>query len=207
MVDRHIIRPSAGRMRPNTSESGIFSTKRSRPVSTSMLTRMLVPKPKKAFQSPGVHRTGRVVGAVAACSAVMSDSPRNVLGTSSRNRGGDLGRSPAVRLNDLLAIDVPNTPAGAGPARRSPCGKNIAAALELSSGRAGITRWLSRKCRRWLHQSSTLRLFCSRGGAAGRFGQRKPVRAATTGWEAQTEPKMPPCALIILSPMSWNSGK
>ena len=49
-------------MRPNTSESGIFSTKRNRPVSTSMLTRMLVPKPKKAFQSVAVHSTGlRVV--------------------------------------------------------------------------------------------------------------------------------------------------
>jgi hypothetical protein len=45
-------------MRPNTIESGIFSTKRNRPVSTSMLTRMLVPKPNRAFQSPGVHNTG-----------------------------------------------------------------------------------------------------------------------------------------------------
>src|SRR5580700_394095 len=45
-------------MRPNTSVSGIFSTKRNSPVSTSMLTRMLVPKPKKAFQSPGVHNAG-----------------------------------------------------------------------------------------------------------------------------------------------------
>ena len=45
-------------MRPNTSESGIFSTKRKSPVSTSILTRMLVPKPKNAFQSPGVHNTG-----------------------------------------------------------------------------------------------------------------------------------------------------
>jgi hypothetical protein len=45
-------------MRPNTSESGIFSTKRNSPVSTSMLTRMLVPKPKNAFQSPGVHSAG-----------------------------------------------------------------------------------------------------------------------------------------------------
>ena len=45
-------------MRPNTSESGIFSTKRNSPVSTSMLTRMLVPKPKNAFQSPGVHNAG-----------------------------------------------------------------------------------------------------------------------------------------------------
>src|SRR6476620_8984385 len=64
MVERHIIRPSAGRMRPKTSESGIFNTNRNRPVSTSMLTRMLVPKPKNAFQSPGVHRTGRFVSDV-----------------------------------------------------------------------------------------------------------------------------------------------
>src|SRR4051812_25219811 len=52
-------------MRPNTSESGIFSTNRNRPVSTSMLTRMLVPKPKNAFQSPGVHNAGRYVVDVA----------------------------------------------------------------------------------------------------------------------------------------------
>ena len=45
-------------MRPNTIASGIFSTKRNRPVSTSMLTRMLVPKPKNAFQSPGVQIFG-----------------------------------------------------------------------------------------------------------------------------------------------------
>src|SRR5580704_2381255 len=53
------MRPIAGRMRPKTRESGVFSTKRNRPVSTSMLTRMLVPKPKKAFQSPGAHKIGR----------------------------------------------------------------------------------------------------------------------------------------------------
>src|SRR5690242_904018 len=46
-------------MRPNTSWSGILSTKRKRPVRTSMLTRMLVPNPKKAFQSPGVQMVGR----------------------------------------------------------------------------------------------------------------------------------------------------
>src|SRR5689334_1712310 len=45
-------------MRPNTRLSGIFSTKRKRPVSTSMLTRMLVPKPKNAFQSPDVQSAG-----------------------------------------------------------------------------------------------------------------------------------------------------
>jgi hypothetical protein len=56
--------PSAGKMRPNTSVSGIFNTKRSSPVSTSMLTRMLVPKPKNAFQSPTVQSAGRDVAVV-----------------------------------------------------------------------------------------------------------------------------------------------
>src|SRR5260370_42066160 len=45
-------------MRPNTSASGILRTKRRRPVNTSMFTKMLVPKPKNAFKSPGVHRAG-----------------------------------------------------------------------------------------------------------------------------------------------------
>src|SRR5580700_263296 len=53
------MRPIAGRMRLKTSASGIFSTNRNRPVSTNMLTRILVPKPKKAFQSPGAHKIGR----------------------------------------------------------------------------------------------------------------------------------------------------
>src|SRR3954464_13893601 len=48
-------------MRPNTIESGILSTKRKSPVSPSMLRRMWVPKPKNAFQSPGVHKAGRYV--------------------------------------------------------------------------------------------------------------------------------------------------
>src|SRR5215471_16309891 len=52
-------------MRPNTSWSGIFSTKRRSPVSTSMLTRMLVPNPKSAFQSPIVHTLGRNILSVA----------------------------------------------------------------------------------------------------------------------------------------------
>src|SRR6202050_415593 len=45
-------------MRPNTSASGIFSTKRSSPVSTRTLTRILVPNPNKAFQSPGTQNFG-----------------------------------------------------------------------------------------------------------------------------------------------------
>src|SRR6478672_6824773 len=48
-------------MRPKTSESGIFNTNRNKPVSTSMLTRILVPNPKNAFQSPAVHKAGRFI--------------------------------------------------------------------------------------------------------------------------------------------------
>src|SRR5450432_435442 len=45
-------------MRVNTIWSGILSTNLSSVESTSKLTRMLVPNPKKAFQSPGVHSFG-----------------------------------------------------------------------------------------------------------------------------------------------------
>src|SRR5258706_10241692 len=58
MVLMHIISPAAGRMRPKTRSAGICRTNRSRPVSVSRLTRMLVPKPKKAFQSPGTQSAG-----------------------------------------------------------------------------------------------------------------------------------------------------
>src|SRR3546814_10440943 len=47
---------TAGRIRPKMIGSGSLRTNRNRPVSTSTLTRILVPKPKKAFQSPGVHQ-------------------------------------------------------------------------------------------------------------------------------------------------------
>jgi len=59
-------------MRPKTMESGIFTTNRNRPVRTSMLTRMLVPKPKNAFQSPFVHKSG--LCAVAAVLVVIASS-------------------------------------------------------------------------------------------------------------------------------------
>src|SRR5580698_3978454 len=42
-------------MLPTTRASGIFNAKRSSAVSVSRLTRMFVPKPKKAFQSPGTQ--------------------------------------------------------------------------------------------------------------------------------------------------------
>ena len=47
-------------MRPNTRASGICSTNRNSPVSTSTFTRMLVPKPNNAFQSPGTQNFGRL---------------------------------------------------------------------------------------------------------------------------------------------------
>ena len=106
-------------MRPNTSASGIFSTKRSSPVSTSMLTRMLVPKPKKAFQSPGVHNAGLK---------------------------SDFRQSPSWSC--------------------------------------------SSRCLPLLH--------C----------WKSPVPSPSrTAAESLTQPKMPPWALIIFRPISWNSGK
>jgi hypothetical protein len=60
-VERQSIRPVAGKMRPNTISSGILSTKRKRAVNVSKLTRMLVPKPKNAFQSPGTQSFGFVI--------------------------------------------------------------------------------------------------------------------------------------------------
>src|SRR4051794_39596138 len=114
----HIMRPVAGRIRPNTRESGILSTKRKRPPKTSRLTRMLVPKPKKAFQSPGVHMAGLLL-------VVMSVAP--------------------------LAYAV--------------------------------------ACETWL------------------MADAGSLKAARMRAELETQPKIPPCALIMRSPTSWNSGK
>ena len=105
-------------MRPNTSSSGIFSTNRSSAVSVSMLTRMLVPKPKNAFQSPFVHRAGLNVVAVAMTSPFVP-SKRDAF----RARWAPAPTPPAI----------PSNP--------------------------------------------------------------------------ETQPKIPPCALIIFRPISWNSGK
>src|SRR5260370_1242576 len=79
-------------MRPNTMESGIFSTSRSRPVSTSMLTRMLVPKPKKAFHSPETHSAGFL-----AIAALMMFLPSSGFSSAAGERGKHRirGRPPA----------------------------------------------------------------------------------------------------------------
>src|SRR5580704_10176637 len=94
MVDRNIISPTAGRMRPNTSASGIFSTKRRSAVSVSMLTRMLVPKPKNAFQSPVVHNIGRYVEVEVAICGLPS-----IKGTGLPAKGADVYgiRLPGIR--------------------------------------------------------------------------------------------------------------
>src|SRR5262245_29666340 len=91
-------------MRPKTIGSGIFNTNRSSAVSVSRFTRMLVPNPKNAFQSPGtqsfglnVENGGRSSSATGA--AVMSGLRRNGGGG-----GGELAtRStgvPPARLSD-----------------------------------------------------------------------------------------------------------
>src|SRR5262247_3619376 len=53
--------PSAGRIRPNTTSSGRFTTPRQSPVRTITFRTTLVNSPKKPFQSPGTHhRTAAV---------------------------------------------------------------------------------------------------------------------------------------------------
>ena len=53
---------SAGRMRPNTTSSGNFTTPRTNPVSTMTFNMTLVKSPKNAFQSPGTHNfTGALI--------------------------------------------------------------------------------------------------------------------------------------------------
>ena len=60
---------SSGRARGGCGRTpgcrGASARSASRPVSTSMLTRMLVPKPKKAFQSPGTQSAGPFADCVA----------------------------------------------------------------------------------------------------------------------------------------------
>ena len=106
------MRPIAGRMRPKTSASGIFSTNRNRPVSTSMLTRILVPKPKKAFQSPGAHKIGRkpaVDVVIARSSSCLGNSVRSPTPIPSAHEG----RAPAgicknpKRLPNIHANGMP----------------------------------------------------------------------------------------------------
>src|SRR5215472_15453593 len=123
MVLRNIISPTAGRMRPNTSASGIFSTKRSSAVSVSILTRMLVPKPKNAFQSPTVHNIGQYVeryielgmvtsdqkmlpakGADAARSVCRGYGPNDTRPLAGRCRAGGDTHGVVPRLNRFSAI-------------------------------------------------------------------------------------------------------
>src|SRR3984885_3091541 len=99
-------------MRPNTSSSGILSTKRSRPVNTSMLTRMLVPKPKNAFQSPGTQSFGpRVAGLgvmlVSLCDRVRSSSSRaGARGQFAQRREQGFGMSDPAE-DAALGLDHP----------------------------------------------------------------------------------------------------
>src|SRR6266704_44458 len=93
-------------MRPNTSSSGIFSTKRNRPVSTSMLTRMLWPKPKKAFQSPGTHSFGLVLSVVTAMSLSLVASYSNETSRSApADRRDDVARLADPAENAALGLD------------------------------------------------------------------------------------------------------
>src|ERR1019366_470043 len=76
----HIMSPAAGKMRLNTRSAGICSTNRKRPDRVSRLTRMLVPKPKNAFQSPGTQSFGLKPGGGGVVREVMAGTPVRVCG-------------------------------------------------------------------------------------------------------------------------------
>src|ERR1700692_4157192 len=93
-------------MRPNTMASGILITNRNRPVSTNMLTRILVPKPKNAFQSPGLHNIGRKPGADVDVLIARSCSSR-------------LSRLPADASSNNFAVLLPVAAHGGDKRRQS----------------------------------------------------------------------------------------
>src|SRR5690349_2347055 len=89
-------------MRPNTISSGILSTKRSSPVSTSRLTRMLVPKPKNAFQSPGVQ----IAGFDSALALAIRILPPSDEGSHNPFTVGDPTKNAALGLDHAQAHGV-----------------------------------------------------------------------------------------------------
>src|SRR5438093_11336805 len=101
-------------MRPKTSESGIFSTNRNRPVSTNILTRILVPNPKNAFQSPAVHNAGRFISdavAVIICSCRSEARFQSARRAFARRQGckGAAGR-PDLETAEVHAASTRETP-------------------------------------------------------------------------------------------------
>src|SRR3954447_26719948 len=99
----HIIMPAAGRMCLKIMSSGIFSTYFSRPLRVRRLTRMFVPNPKKAFQSPGTHSFGLAVMVMGRWFG--GEEKSGVLRHERLQRGDDRRRfrdpaeDPALRLN------------------------------------------------------------------------------------------------------------
>src|ERR1700744_5458023 len=96
-------------MRPNTRESGIFRTNRNSPVNTSMLTRMLVPKPKNAFQSPALQSVGRkpqdVVLLISPSPSPQSPAEARSGGLARLQRGQQRLRSGHRTENAALGLD------------------------------------------------------------------------------------------------------
>src|SRR4051812_14440681 len=100
--------PVAGKTRPKTRSSGIFSTKRRSAVRVSRLTRILVPNPKKAFQSPGTQSLGLAAAVVVMglSLVVLSDSSSDAGADSDlRNRGVDAGRVSHPAEDAPLRLD------------------------------------------------------------------------------------------------------
>src|ERR1700751_3566630 len=88
-------------MRPNTSWSGIFRTNRSNPLRVSRLTKMFVPKPKNAFQSPGTQMAGFEL--FITFSSIIPISLLSLVGLVERSENSARVRYPAE--NPSLRLD------------------------------------------------------------------------------------------------------
>jgi len=97
MLPASIAMPSAGSTVPSTSRDGIWTTKISSEVSVRTLTRMLNPRPKKAFVSPFVHQGSFRGGVSEGLSSGRADRGLSRLMRGSWRRAGQPARAGTER--------------------------------------------------------------------------------------------------------------
>src|SRR5664279_485964 len=110
--------PSAGKMREKTISGGSLTTPKLKPESTMTLSRTLVNRPKKPFQSPGTHGFTRPIDGTTAVSteaemssvSIMTRTPSDGhLFASVLQRPDDVGTIADPAENAALRGDHPQT--------------------------------------------------------------------------------------------------
>src|SRR5260221_6438657 len=162
----------------------IPTTPMTSPVRTSTFTRTLNPRPKKALVAPGTHQgraSGGLASEVGAGVGAMMDMAGSVAGDG----------MTWVRCGS-----------GAPRCGGTPCGW-VAYTWVACVGRLrGSRSWVAYA---WIPCGSRANGVCQ--GAAASDRPATDSSAASQSAEAAVQPKMPPWAVIMASPASWNSGK